>query len=136
MSRLREVAKKDMILLMAVMCARQHSSSLFVMSLRVDNFASPNSRLPMFFDCFVCTARRVDSWRPYGRVMYEAIGLHCEAHAEAFHAVCGDDSICCTPHYHPDNEYAWRAEGREYLAHANEASLEEPVTPSTASSHH
>ena len=126
-----------MVYLTAVMCARQQSSSLFVMSLRVDNFArGPNARSPTFLDCLVCTATPMETWRPFGRVVYEAIGLHCEAHADAFHAVCGDDSICCTPYYHPDNEYAWRAEGRELLAHANEASLEEPGTPSTASSHH
>ena len=126
-----------MLYLTAVMCAHQTSLSLFVMSLRIDNFIrGPYARIPEFYECFVCTAQPIETWRPFGRVVYEAIGLHCEAHADAFHAVCGDSSICCTPYYHADNEYAWRAEGREILARAEEAMLEEPVTPSTTSSQH
>ena len=121
----------------AVICAREPSLSLFVMSLRIDNFIRGTfARIPEFYECFVCTAQPIETWRPFGRVVYEAIGLHCEAHADAFHAVCGDSSICCTPYYHPDNEYAWRAEAREILARAEEATLEGPVTPSTASSQH
>lgn len=135
--RLVSLAKQDMTYITAVICVRQQYSSLFIMSLRIDDFTRrPTARTHTFHDCFVCTAEPIDKWTPFGRVVYEAVGLHCEDHADVFHYVCGDSSICCTPEYHPDREYAWRAEGRELLARANEAYLEEPVTPSNASSQH
>ena len=37
-------------------------------------------------------------------------GLHCYAHTDAFHSVCGAtyNCICCEP-YDPDRDYEWRA---------------------------
>jgi hypothetical protein len=131
-----EVAKRDMLYIGAIMCEReQYSEDLFVMSLRVDDFLQPHGRLTLFLRCFVCDAVPIVAWRPYARLVYEATGLHCEAHAAEFHAVSVNRSICCMPHYHPDNEYAWRAEGRECLARMEEVKFES-VTSSPTSSHH
>ena len=145
------------------MCHRPQFSSLSVMFLRIDSFIrGPAERSPKFFDCFACTAVPLQMWITYGRVVYWAVGLHCEDHADVFHEVSGNSAICCTPHYHPDNEYAWRTEGRQILAEIygaepeeaepaeaepdeaepdeaepGEDELEEPVpTPSTTSSQH
>jgi hypothetical protein len=43
---------------------------------------------------------------------YEAVNMHCDAHAEVLHAFCSFHAICCAPEYDPDKEFAWRTEGR------------------------
>ena len=58
--------------------------------------------------CMVCERYDEAYWRAASEQNRHR-GMHCAAHAEAFHAVAPAAWNCCDPPYHPARDYAWRA---------------------------